>query len=342
VIVPFISIVLTHHSSRYLRVFFAHVGDWICPICVKEISKENTKPPCPKVTKSPDKSKKTISHSDTKSKPTKVSKKSKIKSRSSQSKPKPPADAPKSSKSPQKSPVIIDTRVSVKVPLSSPPKSPPKRTISPDPKPKPSKKQKKPTGTKIKKVSVQDTIIETKEKSLNLDNKKSKKVILKLPKKQKIVREDDDESDLEPEQPFFGTLLSSEEADTTKCAPSRADVEYFNEAAQKARSLDVLNQQVLAQESGELDTNPIPKINKVKIGKFEIETWYVAPYPEEYNRLNTLYLCEFCLKYMKSQFALDRHKAKCPLTHPPGDEIYHDESISIFEVDGRKNKVFVS
>jgi hypothetical protein len=27
------------------------------------------------------------------------------------------------------------------------------------------------------------------------------------------------------------------------------------------------------------------------------------------------------------------------MKHPPGDEIYRDGAISIFEVDGRKNKV---
>ena len=30
---------------------------------------------------------------------------------------------------------------------------------------------------------------------------------------------------------------------------------------------------------------------------------------------------------------------KCKARHPPGDEIYRDVHISIFEVDGRKNKV---
>jgi len=30
---------------------------------------------------------------------------------------------------------------------------------------------------------------------------------------------------------------------------------------------------------------------------------------------------------------------KCPMKHPPGDEIYRDGQISIFEVDGRKNTV---
>lgn len=32
---------------------------------------------------------------------------------------------------------------------------------------------------------------------------------------------------------------------------------------------------------------------------------------------------------------------KCKARHPPGDEIYRDGNISVFEVDGRKNKVKV-
>jgi histone acetyltransferase SAS3 len=31
---------------------------------------------------------------------------------------------------------------------------------------------------------------------------------------------------------------------------------------------------------------------------------------------------------------------KCPAKHPPGDEIYRDGSVSVFEVDGRKNPVY--
>lgn len=34
-----------------------------------------------------------------------------------------------------------------------------------------------------------------------------------------------------------------------------------------------------------------------------------------------------------------RFQAKCSLFHPPGNEIYRKESISFFELDGRKNKV---
>ena len=31
---------------------------------------------------------------------------------------------------------------------------------------------------------------------------------------------------------------------------------------------------------------------------------------------------------------------KCKMRHPPGDEIYRDGTVSIFEVDGRKNKIY--
>jgi hypothetical protein len=32
---------------------------------------------------------------------------------------------------------------------------------------------------------------------------------------------------------------------------------------------------------------------------------------------------------------------KCKVKHPPGDEIYRDGQVSVFEVDGRRNKVFI-
>lgn len=49
-------------------------------------------------------------------------------------------------------------------------------------------------------------------------------------------------------------------------------------------------------------------IRKIQIGSFVIDVWYLAPYPEEYSRLEVLYVCEFCLKYMKSNYVAKRHK----------------------------------
>ncbi|KAG6861356.1 hypothetical protein C0995_001089 [Termitomyces sp. Mi166 len=91
-------------------------------------------------------------------------------------------------------------------------------------------------------------------------------------------------------------------------------------------------------------TDPPPlRIRSIRFGPFEIETWYDAPFPEEYATIpdGKLWICEFCLKYMKSRFACERHRLKCKARHPPGDEIYRDGAISVFEVDGRKNKMFL-
>ena len=49
------------------------------------------------------------------------------------------------------------------------------------------------------------------------------------------------------------------------------------------------------------------RIKKLEMGQYEMDTWYSSPYPEEYARLPKLYVCEFCLKYMKSSTILRRH-----------------------------------
>ncbi|KAM9282459.1 histone acetyltransferase KAT6B isoform 5-T5 [Cariama cristata] len=69
----------------------------------------------------------------------------------------------------------------------------------------------------------------------------------------------------------------------------------------------------------------------IEFGKYEIQTWYSSPYPQEYARLPKLYLCEFCLKYMKSKNILLRHSKKCGWFHPPANEIYRRNDLSVFE-----------
>ncbi|XP_015742998.1 histone acetyltransferase KAT6B, partial [Python bivittatus] len=69
----------------------------------------------------------------------------------------------------------------------------------------------------------------------------------------------------------------------------------------------------------------------IEFGKYEIQTWYSSPYPQEYARLSKLFLCEFCLKYMKSKNILLRHAKKCGWFHPPANEIYRRKDLSVFE-----------
>lgn len=85
-----------------------------------------------------------------------------------------------------------------------------------------------------------------------------------------------------------------------------------------------------------------PRVKTIHIGGYDVKTWYDAPFSEEYSCIpdGKLWICEFCLKYMKSKFGYNRHRMKCKARHPPGDEIYRDGDISLFEVDGRKNKIY--
>uniref|UniRef100_A0A7N8Y3P5 Histone acetyltransferase n=1 Tax=Mastacembelus armatus TaxID=205130 RepID=A0A7N8Y3P5_9TELE len=112
------------------------------------------------------------------------------------------------------------------------------------------------------------------------------------------------------------------------------DLELFRKAqARASEDLEKLRIQGQITEGSNM-------IKTILFGRYELDTWYHSPYPEEYARLGRLYVCEFCLKYMKSQTILRRHMAKCVWKHPPGDEVYRKGTISVFEVDGKKNKIY--
>ncbi|KAK6050974.1 MOZ/SAS family protein [Cooperia oncophora] len=84
----------------------------------------------------------------------------------------------------------------------------------------------------------------------------------------------------------------------------------------------------------------IRNIEMIELGRHRIQPWYFAPYPQQLVHLPCIYICEFCLKYVKSQTCLKTHMKKCYLKHPPGNEIYRNEQLSFFEIDGRKNKTY--
>lgn len=144
----------------------------------------------------------------------------------------------------------------------------------------------------------------------------------------------------------YGGILTETEADTSRTFPAAEDRRKFGEAKQQAEE-ERQDRLLAAQAEAEAPkkrpkkaVDPASQIECIEFGGWEIGTWYAAPYPEEYSRNQVLYICEFCLKYMNSDYVAWRHKLKCPAKHPPGDEIYRHGSISVFEVDGRKNPVY--
>ncbi|KAJ2149231.1 Histone acetyltransferase [Coemansia sp. RSA 353] len=143
---------------------------------------------------------------------------------------------------------------------------------------------------------------------------------------------------------FFNSRLNAHEADTEQFLPTREDRQLYD-AARSAAALEEAKVTGCAVDASTPASTPGAvsvgyRVKKIRIGSYEIDSWYISPYPDEYSRHPLLYICEFCLKYMKSSYTYTRHCQKCTLRHPPGDEIYRDGSISVFEVDGRKNKIY--
>lgn len=97
----------------------------------------------------------------------------------------------------------------------------------------------------------------------------------------------------------------------------------------------------------------VKNIDKIEMGEHLVEAWYFSPYPQELidSALSEggekseciVYLCEFCLDNFGRRSQLIRHRTtagKCPISHPPGNEIYRNGSLSFWEIDGHKQKTY--
>ncbi|ANB12089.1 Sas3p [Sugiyamaella lignohabitans] len=175
-----------------------------------------------------------------------------------------------------------------------------------------------------------------------------------------------DDSDV---QPYRG-VITGDDADTSLTYPTDQDREWFEDAlAMVETKQSWLNNDDVENYGNEIEytddggvtsrkkkrrTDSVPpptttstmgitrvsNIRKIHMANYEIDTWYISPYPEEYSRHRILCICEFCLKYMSSDYVAQRHALKCQYRHPPGTEIYRHEGNSIFEVDGAKSPLY--
>lgn len=88
------------------------------------------------------------------------------------------------------------------------------------------------------------------------------------------------------------------------------------------------------------ETTKVKNIEKIIMGGWEVEAWYYSPFPEAYCDLETLYVCEYCLTYMRKVRTFRHHKAECPCRKPPGKEIYRQGDLSVFELDGKDHRAY--
>eukprot|EP00198_Chlamydomonas_reinhardtii_P006421 XP_001695757.1 MYST family histone acetyltransferase [Chlamydomonas reinhardtii] len=84
----------------------------------------------------------------------------------------------------------------------------------------------------------------------------------------------------------------------------------------------------------------VKNIETIELGRHQMDTWYFSPFPPEYKDCKKLYFCEFSLHFFKRRTQMLRHMKKCTMRHPPGNEIYRNNSVCMFEVDGKKEKAF--
>ena len=92
------------------------------------------------------------------------------------------------------------------------------------------------------------------------------------------------------------------------------------------------------------EVTKVKNVSWVELGKHRMETWYYSPFPKEYcpgGHLECLYVCEFTMRFFRSKSELQRYQRRCKVrSHPPGNEIYRNGSVSFFEVDGSEEKEF--
>ncbi|OJJ99998.1 hypothetical protein ASPACDRAFT_1881112 [Aspergillus aculeatus ATCC 16872] len=126
------------------------------------------------------------------------------------------------------------------------------------------------------------------------------------------------------------------------------DVSFSKDAKEEEKALGLMSREEEIERlrtSGSMTQNPteihrVRNLTRLQMGKYDVEPWYFSPYPASFSDADIVYIDEFCLGYFDNKRSFERHRSKCTLVHPPGNEIYRDDYISFFEVDGRRQRTW--
>lgn len=92
------------------------------------------------------------------------------------------------------------------------------------------------------------------------------------------------------------------------------------------------------------EVTKVKNVRFVEMGRFRMAAWYFSPFPKEYypdGSVDCLHFCEFCMAFFRFKRELRLHQERRICNrHPPGNEIYRHDSLSVFEVDGAISKVY--
>ncbi|CAD6597579.1 BAG_1a_G0001460.mRNA.1.CDS.1 [Saccharomyces cerevisiae] len=158
--------------------------------------------------------------------------------------------------------------------------------------------------------------------------------------------------------PYGGTIKKMKDFSTKRTLPTWEDKIKFLTFLENSKSATYINGNVSLCNHNETDQEnedrkkrkgKVPRIkNKVWFSQieyivlrnYEIKPWYTSPFPEHINQNKMVFICEFCLKYMTSRYTFYRHQLKCLTFKPPGNEIYREGKLSVWEIDGRENVLY--
>jgi hypothetical protein len=117
--------------------------------------------------------------------------------------------------------------------------------------------------------------------------------------------------------------------------------------------LQTRRSKLVSSEKSALFENPIEKlfenehsertkvkyIERVSLGlDLTLDTWYASPYPQEYEKVEHIYVCHKCLKYMRKHKTLLNHQLDdCSQA---GTIIYEQGGLSVHRVLGLESKLY--
>ncbi|TRZ05068.1 hypothetical protein HGM15179_022039 [Zosterops borbonicus] len=134
-------------------------------------------------------------------------------------------------------------------------------------------------------------------------------------------------------EPFLGELAEPERKITRNQKRKHDEINHVQ------KTYAEMDPTTAALEKEHEAITKVKYVDKIHIGHYEIDAWYFSPFPEDYGKQPKLWICEFCLKYMKYERSYRLHLGQCQWRQPPGREIYRKGNISVYEVDGKDHKV---
>ncbi|KAM3719443.1 Histone acetyltransferase KAT7 [Dirofilaria immitis] len=77
-----------------------------------------------------------------------------------------------------------------------------------------------------------------------------------------------------------------------------------------------------------------PQTQWIQFGSERLLAMYSSPYPKRIAQSSNVHICRFCLIALEDSTLYEIHTAHCEWKHPPGNEIYRDDRLSFWEIDG--------